>query len=75
MKTLLRFYLVLIFASSALNAGSVNETNQSEFPVEAPKFAMNSNPAQNQVGVSDCEDSSVWRENTRSEEGVSDISK
>lgn len=41
MNTLLRVYLVLIFASSALNAGSENDSINSGIPIEASKFASN----------------------------------
>ncbi|MDR7129486.1 hypothetical protein J2X69_001823 [Algoriphagus sp. 4150] len=54
MKTLLRIYLVLIFAGSALDAGSENDSINSGFPVEASNFAINSGYSQNQKEMANC---------------------
>lgn len=56
MKTLLRTYLILIFASSALNAGSKNDSvnMRAGFVVEASNFAMNSSYPQNLEGIAEC---------------------
>ena len=63
MKTLLRIYLVLIFASSARNAGSVNDSINSVFPIEASNFATNPSYPQNLEAIADCINSSVQVEN------------
>lgn len=56
MKTLLRTYLILIFASSALNAGSKNDSvnMRAGFVAEASNFAMNSSYPQNLEEIADC---------------------
>ncbi|SFU17602.1 hypothetical protein SAMN04489724_4677 [Algoriphagus locisalis] len=56
MKTLLRTYLILIFASSALNAGSENDSvkMRTGFVAEASNFAMNSSYPQNLEEIADC---------------------
>ncbi|MEB2777680.1 hypothetical protein SYJ56_20360 [Algoriphagus sp. D3-2-R+10] len=63
MKTLLRTYLVLIFASSALNAGSENDSIKSGFLIEASNFATNTGYSQNLEGIADCMNSSTQKEN------------
>ncbi|MEB2786167.1 hypothetical protein [Algoriphagus persicinus] len=62
MKTLLRIYLVLIFASSALNAGSENDSVNAGFLIEASNFAGDSGYSQNLLGISDCMNSSIQKE-------------
>lgn len=56
MKTLLRTYLILIFASSALNAGSENDSIKLEsgFKLEASNFVAKSRYPQNLEGIADC---------------------
>ncbi|REG83043.1 hypothetical protein [Algoriphagus antarcticus] len=54
MKTLLRIYLVLIFASSARSAGTENELINSGFPIEESNFATNPSYPQNLRGMADC---------------------
>ncbi|WP_192085908.1 hypothetical protein [Algoriphagus sp. Y33] len=51
MKTLLRIYLILIFAGSAMEAGSENDSINSGFSTEASNFAANSGYNQNQKGT------------------------
>ncbi|SFA97744.1 hypothetical protein SAMN04489723_10360 [Algoriphagus aquimarinus] len=62
MKTLLRIYLVLIFASSALNAGPENDLINKGFPIEASNFAANPRNPQNLDGIADCMSSPVQLE-------------
>ena len=55
MKTLLRIYLILIFAGSAMEAGSENDSINSGFPIEASNFTANPSYNQNQkVGTINC---------------------
>ncbi|TXE10307.1 hypothetical protein [Algoriphagus aquimarinus] len=62
MNTLLRIYLVLIFASSALNAGPENDLINKEFPMEASNFATNRRYPQNLEGITDCMSSTIQME-------------
>ena len=56
MKTLIRTYLILIFASSALNAGSDNDlvVKRSGFVKEGTNFVTKSTYPQNLEGIADC---------------------
>lgn len=66
MNTLLRIYLVLIFASSALNAGPENDLINKEFPIEASNFATNPRYPQNLEGMADCLSSPSQMERNKS---------
>ncbi|WP_425640025.1 hypothetical protein ACPUEN_09455 [Algoriphagus yeomjeoni] len=56
MKTLLRIYLILIFAGSALNAGSDNDSiaKKSGFMIEGSNFTTKSIYPQNLKGIAEC---------------------
>ncbi|MFC5624945.1 hypothetical protein [Algoriphagus winogradskyi] len=60
MKTLLKIYLILIFASSALNAGSDNDSivKGSGIRMEGSSFVTTSTYPQNLEGIADCMNSS-----------------
>jgi len=58
MNTLLRIYLVLIFASSALNAGSENDSINSGIPIEASNFTLKPNYPQHLEELAACMNSS-----------------
>ncbi|PZX51378.1 hypothetical protein [Algoriphagus chordae] len=64
MNTVLRIYLVLIFAGSALNAGSENESINSGFPLEASNFATNPSYPQHLIGIADCMNAAIRLENS-----------
>jgi hypothetical protein len=54
MKTLLRFYLVLIFASNAFDAGSANDSINSGNPIEESNFASHLSGQQNPSEITPC---------------------
>ena len=62
MKTLLRIYLVVIFASSAMDAGSVNDTINSGLSSEETNFARQPSYPLNLQGMADCLNSSLKKE-------------
>lgn len=62
MKILLRIYLVLILASSAMDAGSVNDSINSGFPIEASNFVTNPGYHQNLKEIAACMNSSIENE-------------
>ncbi|WP_157243588.1 hypothetical protein [Algoriphagus resistens] len=62
MKILLRIYLVLILASSAMDAGSVNDSINSGFPVEASNFVSNPGYHQDLKEIAACISSSIEHE-------------
>lgn len=62
MKTLLRIYLVVIFASSAIDAGSVNDTINSGLSSEASSFAKRPSHPLSLHGMAGCLNSSLKKE-------------
>lgn len=62
MKTILRIYLVLIFASIAIDAGSVNDSINSGLQIEAFNFAKTFSYPQNLQGMADCINYSTQKE-------------
>lgn len=62
MKILLRIYLVLILASSAMDAGSVNDSISSGFPIEASNFVTNPGNHQDLKEIAACISSSIENE-------------
>ncbi len=65
MKTLLRFYLVLIFVSSAFDAGSANDSVNSENTKEASNFASYPSNQQNLNKVAICISASDLKESEK----------
>lgn len=76
MKTLLKTYLILMFATSASNAGSENDSIISGFQIEACNFAVESSSSDNLTSVADCINTSFQNEYTSIEMAVAeDVSK
>lgn len=69
MNTLLRIYLVLIFASSAFDAGSENDSINKGFSIEASNFAKNPSYPQRINEIADCFNFSVPKEIIAIKEG------
>ncbi|PZX61312.1 hypothetical protein LV84_00300 [Algoriphagus ratkowskyi] len=73
MNSLLRIYLVLIFTSSAFNAGSENDSINTGFPVEGLNFAKVNHP-QNLQGMADCLTTGDVKEYRKISEATAEIS-